>query len=310
VVYAETVTDLAGDAPDLMMDDGIEEIFAHVPEVTRAPGPHILTGPIYVEGAEPGDMLQVEILSMTPRMPYASNPGINSGILYKELGEKDRVTIYEMDSDRQWLTAKFAYEYPGKYDTTGRIIAPDSVDRVPALLQMQVPVRLHLGNMGVAPAESGRISSVPPGQHGGNIDNWRLGPGTTMYYPVLVKGALLSLGDPHFAQGDGELSGSAVEGSLNCLIRLSVNKDFHFSSPLLETQVSWITHAFDPDLNAAAYAASLEMLKFLQIHYGLSKEDAYSYMSGAADLSITQIVDEKRGVHVSVPKSGARRMNR
>ncbi len=306
IVFVETITHQAGDAAELMMDEGIKEIYENIPQETRSPGPHILTGPIYVKDAMPGDTLEVQILQLTPRNSYGSNLLANWGYLYKEFNEKERVTIYEIDSSCQWLTAKFAYDYPGKYDTAGRVLDPHEVERVPALSGMQIPVRLHLGTMGVAPAHAGRFSSVPPGQHGGNIDNWRIGSGSTMYYPVGVEGALLSLGDGHFAQGDSELSGTAVEGSLNCLIQVRVRKDISYGSPVLETPSSWVTHAFDPDLNAAARQAALEMLEFLQEHYGLSRNDAYSFLSVSADFSITQVVDEKQGVHVSIPKIARR----
>jgi acetamidase/formamidase len=302
VVYVETITHQAGDAPDLMMDEETKEIYDNIPQEARIPGPHILTGPIYVKDAMPGDMLEVQILQLTPRNPYGSNLLANWGYLYEEFNETERVTIYELDRFAQWASAKFAYEYPGKYDRVGRIIQTHEVERIPALQSMRVPVRLHIGNMGVAPENPGRVSSVPPGKHGGNIDNWRIGVGSTMYYPVGVEGALLSLGDGHLAQGDSELSGTAIESSLNCLIQVRVRKDISYASPILETQNAWITHAFDPDLNIATRKASLEMLHFLQIHYGLSRNDAYSFLSVSADFAITQVVDENRGVHVAIPK--------
>ncbi|WP_110928589.1 acetamidase/formamidase family protein [Bacillus massiliglaciei] len=305
LIHVETITHHAGDAPDLLMDETIEEIYRAIPPEQRNPGPHLLTGPIYVQDSKPGDTLEVEILQLTPRFPYGSNLTASWGYLHQEMNEKERVTIYEIDSEGQWLTAKFAYDYPGPYNVNGKIIEPHSIGRVPALQNMQIPVRLHIGTMGVAPEKHGRFSTVPPGVHGGNLDNWRIGAGSTMYYPVWNEGALLSLGDCHLAQGDSELSGTAIETSMNCLIRVKVRKDCSFSSPLLETSSSWITHGFDPDLNLATRKASLEMLKFLQQHYGLSREDAYSFISVAADFSITQVVDELQGVHVSIPKKAA-----
>lgn len=302
-IQVETITHHAGDAPDLLMDPAIMDIYQQTPEETRSPGPHILTGPIYVEDAKPGDMLEVEILRLEPRIPFGSNLTASWGYLYKEFEESERVTIYEIDNQGTWLSAKFSYDYPGKYLIPGRIIGPGSIERTPALKGIQIPARLHIGTMGVAPASKGRLSTVPPGKHGGNIDNWRITAGTTMYYPVLVEGALLSLGDSHLAQGDSELSGTAIEASLNCLIRLTVRKDMNFSSPLLETATSWVTHGFDSDLNVATRLASLEMLKFLTDVKHLSKNDAYSLMSVATDYSITQVVDEQQGVHVSIPKN-------
>ena len=130
-------------------------------------------------------------------------------------------------------------------------------------------MRPHLGTAGVAPDVKGRVSTIPPGAHGGNIDNWRIGAGATMYYPVAVDGALFSVGDPHISQGDGELSGTAIEASLDVLLQIMVRKDFSFPSPLLETPQYWIVHGFDEDLNVAMRQASLEMLGLLTEHKGL-----------------------------------------
>lgn len=303
VVFVEAITHAAGDAPDLMMDDAIKEIYDAIPVEARNPGAHIMTGPIYVKDAHPGDMIEVEILEITPRIPYGSNLTANWGYLYEEFNQMERVTIYEFDKNGNWLTAKFAYDFPGSYNVNGPIVEPGSAERFPVLSGVQIPVRLHIGNMAVAPAESGKISSTPPGPFGGNIDNWRIGAGSSMYYPVFNEGALLSLGDTHFAQGDSELSGTAIEGSANCLIRVNVRKDMNFSSPILETATSWIVHAFDADLNKAMRKASLELVNFLEKFYQLSREEAYSFISVAADFSVTQVVDQERGIHVSIPKN-------
>jgi acetamidase/formamidase len=166
-----------------------------------------------------------------------------------------------------------------------------------------VPVRPHLGTAGVAPDVSGRVSTIPPGLHGGNIDNWRIGAGAVMYYPVQVEGAMFSIGDPHVSQGDGELSGTAIEASLNVLFQVVVRKDFAVPSPLLETPKWWIVHGFDEDLDQAMRNASLDMLSLLTEHQGLSRDDAYSLMSVAADFAVTQVVDARQGVHVRIPRS-------
>jgi acetamidase/formamidase len=155
----------------------------------------------------------------------------------------------------------------------------------------------------VAPDVSGRVSTIPPGLHGGNIDNWRIGAGATMYYPVAVDGALFSIGDPHVSQGDGELSGTAIEASLNVLFQIIVRKDFQFASPLLETPECWIVHGFNEDLNIAMRNASLDMLSLLTDHQELSRNDAYSLMSVAADFGVTQVVDGRQGVHVRIPRT-------
>jgi acetamidase/formamidase len=138
--------------------------------------------------------------------------------------------------------------------------------------------------------------------HGGNIDNWRIGAGATMYYPVQVPGALFSVGDPHISQGDGEISGTAIEASLDVLFQVRVRRDFHFPSPLLETPRFWIVHGFDEDLNVAMRNASLDMMRLLTERQRLSRGDAYSLMSVAADFAVTQVVDGKQGIHCRIAR--------
>jgi acetamidase/formamidase len=302
LIRAEAITHHAGDAPDLMMDAGVQAIFDGVPPEDRNPGVHIMTGPIYIEDAKPGDMLEVRYLSMTPRNNYGSNLAANWGYLYKEFGEKERVTIYELDPNANSAHALYAYDFPGKYLVPGTVTHCPVCDREPALKGVRVPARPHLGTAGVAPDVSGRVSTIPPGLHGGNIDNWRIGAGATMYYPVAVDGALFSIGDPHVSQGDGELSGTAIESSLNVLFQIVLRKDFKFPSPLLETPNWWIVHGFNEDLNVAMRDASKEMLGLLNEHVGLSRNDAYSLMSVAADFGVTQVVDGRQGVHVRIPR--------
>ena len=302
LVYAEAITHHAGDAPDLMMDDAVWKIFNEIPEEDRNPGVHIMTGPIFVEGAKPGDMLEVRYHRMTPRNNYGSNLAANWGYLYKDFDEKERVTIYELDPNSNNARALYAYDFPGKYLVPGTVTECPVCDRQDALKGVRVPVRPHLGTAGVAPNVHGRVSTIPPGLHGGNIDNWRIGAGATMYYPVQVDGALFSIGDPHVSQGDGEISGTAIESSLNVTMQIILRKDFFFPSPLLETEDSFVVHGFDPDLNVATRNAALDMLKLLNEHHGLSRNDSYSLMSVAADFGVTQVVDATQGAHVRIPR--------
>lgn len=302
VIQAEAVTHHAGDDPDLLMDDKIWRIFNETPEADRTPGVHIMTGPIYVEDAEPGDMLEVRYHAMQPRFRHGSNLAANWGHLYQEFGEKERVTIYELDPDTNTAVASYAYDFHGKYMTPGVVTRCPECDRQRALSGVRLPVRPHLGTAGVAPAVNGRISTIPPGLHGGNIDNWRIGAGATLYYPVQVKGGLFSIGDPHVSQGDGEISGTAIEASLNVLFQIVLRKDFSFPSPLLETPECWIVHGFHEDLNRAQKNAALDMLHLLTEHQGLSADDAYSLMSVAADFGVTQVVDGTQGIHVRIPR--------
>ena len=212
------------------------------------------------------------------------------------------MTIYRLDAGAGYAEALYAYDFPGKYLTPGTITHCPACDRQTALAGVRVPARPHLGTAGVAPDVTGRVSTIPPGTHGGNIDNWRIGAGAVMYYPVAVDGALFSIGDPHVSQGDGELSGTAIEASLDVLFQVVVRKDFTFPSPLLETPKYWIVHGFHEDLNQAMRDASLEMLGLLTDQVGLTRNDAYSLMSVAADFAVTQVVDGRQGVHVRMPR--------
>ena len=303
LIQAEAVTHHAGDDPDLLMDEKIWKIFRETPENDRNPGVHIMTGPIHVEDAQPGDMLEVRYLAMQPRFRHGSNLAANWGHLYKEFDEKERVTIYELDPDTNTAAALYAYDFEGKYLVPGTITNCPECDRHRALHGVRVPVRPHLGTAGVAPATNGRVSTIPPGLHGGNIDNWRIGAGATMYYKVQVEGGLFSIGDPHVSQGDGEISGTAIEASLNCLFQIVLRKDFEFPSPLLETPENWIVHGFGADLDEAMKNASLDMMKLLTENQNISRNDAYSLMSVASDFAVTQVVDGTQGVHVRIPRS-------
>jgi len=308
-VSVEAVTHHSGDAPDLMMDDGVRAIWSAIPEGERGPGVHILTGPIHVRGAEPGDTLAVRIVSMTPRMPYGSNLAANWGLLYDVFG-KERVTIYGLDDYRgdgftSTARPEYAFDFTARplYDLPGVISEPTSEHRQSFSRDVRIPVRPHFGVMGVAPAEPGRRSSIPPGVFGGNVDNWRVGPGATMCYPVNVPGANLFVGDPHFAQGDGEICGTAIEASLNAVIQVSVLKGVGITSPVLQTDDQWFTHGFGDDLDGAMRMAAEQMLWWLTRQCGLSRDDAYSLASVAIDLGITQVVDGTLGCHAAIRRS-------
>ena len=303
LVWAETVTHQAGDAPELLMDDGIRALYAGIPEAERGPGCHCLTGPVFVEGAKPGDMLEVRFLAMEPRLAYGTNLAGHWGYLYEEMGRTERITIFKLDVSSQTAEALFAYDVAEKYVVPGRVTLPGSVDRVPALKGIRIPFRVHLGTAGVAPASREKVSSIPPGRHGGNLDNWQIAAGTTMFYPVAVEGALFSVGDAHMAQGDGELNGTAIEASVNVLFQVVLRKDFRFSSPLLETPGDWIIHGVGETIDAAMRDAARETMCFLVEHRGLSRDDAYALMAVAIDFTVTQVVDGIVGVHSRIPRS-------
>ena len=309
VIEIEAVTHHSGDAPDLLMDPGIEAIWAGIPEDTRTPGVHVMTGPIAVADAAPGDTLLVRILDMAPRLPFGANCAANWGLLYDTF-QKERITIYELTdaADGTFGTTaepRFGFDFTARelYDLPGAISVPDDASRQPFSVPVQVPVRPHFGVMGVAPPTSGRLNSIPPGVFGGNVDNWRLGPGAVMAYPVFAPGAGLYVGDPHFAQGDGEICGTAIEASINATIQVFVIKDLAVTAPILQTDEQWVTHGFDPDLDAAMRMAAEQMLWLLTERVGMGPDDAYSLCSVAVDIGVTQVVDATLGCHAILDRT-------
>lgn len=252
---------------------------AVVEEVTgerRGPGGHILTGPVYVEGAQPGDVLQVNVLSIDLALDYGYN-GCN-GFLPENCDKALPAKIITLD--RRKMTAEFL---PG----------------------IVIPLRPFFGSMGVAPAaDAGRISSNPPGRHAGNLDNRELVAGSTLYIPVFVPGALFEVGDGHAAQGDGEVDQTAIETSLRGRLRLTVRKDMKLAWPRAETPTDYISMATDPDLTVATRGAIQEMIDFLVAEKHLTQHQAYQLVSIAGNVAVTQLVDKpNHGVHVRLPKS-------
>jgi acetamidase/formamidase len=307
VVNVQAITHHAGDAPDLLMDDGVRRIWDAIPEADRGPGVHILTGPIAVRGAEPGDTLVVRIHSMRPRLPYGSNCAANWGLLYRTF-HKERITIYGIDEGPTFpATARpqFGFDFTARplYDVPGTVSPPDPTARQPFSRPVRIPVRPHFGVMGVAPATAERLSSIPPGVFGGNVDNWRIGPGATICYPVFAPGANLYVGDPHFAQGDGEICGTAIEASLDATIQVGLHRAMGVRAPFIETDAQWIVHGFGADLDEAMAMAADEMLWLLRTHLGLSADDAYSLASVAVDFAVTQVVDGTLGVHAAISRA-------
>jgi acetamidase/formamidase len=241
----------------------------------RGPGGHILTGPVYVEGAEPGDALEVKVLSIDLPLDYGYNGC--SGFLPENCDKSLPSRIVPLDRKR--MTATFL---PG----------------------IVIPLRPFFGSMGVAPApDLGRVSSNPPGRHAGNLDNKELVAGSTLYIPVFVRGALFEVGDGHAAQGDGEVDQTAIETSLRGRLQLTVRKDEKLTWPRAETPTDFISMAADPDLTTATRLAVQEMIDFLVARKGLTRHEAYQVVSVAADVAITQLVDKPvMGVHVRLPK--------
>ncbi len=262
--------------PDARIQSSLKAIVSQVTGDRRGPGGHILTGPVYIEGAEPGDVLEVKIQSIDLAIDYGYNGC--KGVLPENCEPNVPVRIIPLDRKR--MTAEFA---PG----------------------IVIPLRPFFGSMGVAPApEAGRLSSNPPGRHAGNLDNRELVAGSTLYIPVFVRGALFEIGDGHAAQGDGEVDQTAIETSLRARIQLTVRKDMKLSWPRAETATEYISMATDPDLNVATKTAIQEMVDFLVAEKGLTRHAAFQLVSIAGNVAITQLVDKPNvGVHVCLPKS-------
>ena len=243
----------------------------------RGPGPHPMTGPIFVEGAEPGDVLELRILEIDFLHP--------SGVVLFSPGGG---TIPD--------------EFPHAYFRLLRWQpGADTTEFAPGVSLRLAP---FFGSMGVAPPPiAGRISSRPPGWHGGNLDNKDLVAGSTLYLPVHVPGALLSVGDGHAMQGDGEVTGTALETSLRGTVEVHVRKGQRLRWPRAETPTHYISMGLHEDLDEATRLATREMIDFLVAEKGLSRDDAYALCSLAVDLHVTQFVDLTKGVHATLAKS-------
>jgi acetamidase/formamidase len=263
----------AGFAP-AEIQQSLRDIVAQVTD--RGPGGHILTGPVFVEGADSGDVLEVKVLSIDLAIPYGYNG-----------------------------CSGFARDLCDRSQPTTRIIRLDAQRMIGHFSEgIEVPLKPFFGSMGVAPPSSrGRVSSNPPDIHAGNLDNKELIAGTTLYIPVHVKGALFEVGDGHAAQGDGEVDQTAIETSLRGRLQLTVRKDMKLEWPRAETPTHWIAMGMDSVLTKATRIAIEQMVKLLMEKKGLTQTAAYQLASIAADLRITQLVDGNVGVHMMVAKS-------
>jgi acetamidase/formamidase len=276
-VLTNTPAGLAkGGVPDQKIQASLKAIVDEVTGDRKGPGGHILTGPVYVEGAEPGDVLEVKILSILLPIDYGYNGC--KGFLPENCEPDTPIKILNLDRSR--MTAEFA---PG----------------------IVLPLHPFFGSMGVAPApELGRVSSNPPGRHAGNLDNRELVAGTTLYIPIFARGALFEIGDGHAAQGDGEVDQTAIETSLRGRLQLTVRKDMKLTWPRAETPTDYISMATDPDLTVATKTAIQEMIDFVAAQRKLTKHQAYQLVSLAGNVAVTQLVDKPNyGVHVRMPKS-------
>lgn len=318
-------------------------------------GVHICTGPVYVRGAEPGDILEVRILDVKPRpcrnpkyagKAFGSNAAAWWGFHYKELltepKPREVITIYEIDArgEKSWARGVYNFRWTPQTDPDGVVhkiidypgvrVDHETVEEKHGILKnVRIPLRPHFGVIAVAPKEAEIVDSIPPGYFGGNMDNWRVGKGAVMYYPVAVPGALFSIGDPHASQGDSELCGTAIECSLTGTFQLIVHKKDAIKKtalksldyPLLETPTEWCIHGFSfanyleelgKDAQSEVYKKSSidlamkdafrKMRRFLMTTRGLSEDEAISLLSIAVDFGVTQVVDGNWGIHAIIKK--------
>jgi acetamidase/formamidase/AraC-like DNA-binding protein len=322
-------------------------------------GVHICTGPIAVRGAEPGDVLEVRILDIHPRRcanpkfagrAFGSNAAAWWGFHYRELltepKPREVVTIYELDADAtagetacaravynfRWTPQRDPFgvmhptiDYPGVPVDHSTVVENHDI-----LKNVKIPVRPHFGVISVAPTQDGLIDSIPPSTFGGNLDNWRVTRGASVFLPVGVAGALLSIGDPHASQGDSELCGTAIECSLTGDFQLVLHKKESLGGqpfgdltyPLVETAEEWVLHGFSypnylaefgtsaqsavyekSTLDLAMRDAFIKTRRFLMTTKGLSEDEAISLISVAVDFGVTQVVDGNWGVHAIIRKS-------
>ena len=243
----------------------------------RGPGGHILTGPVYIDDAQPGDVLEVRIQSIKLAVPWATNSFRPTSGFLEEDFPYSRNKLIRLD--REKMLGLFG-------------------------AGVEIPLRPFFGSMGVAPpAAAGRYNSAPPWIHAGNLDNREFVAGTTLYIPVHVPGALFELGDGHAGQGNGEVDITAMETCLTGTFQFVVRKDMHLTWPRGETPTHYIVMGTDEELVIATKIAVREMIDFLVKEKGMSKDDAYMLSSVAADFDITQLVDGKKGVHGMIPKA-------
>jgi acetamidase/formamidase len=242
-------------------------------------GAHILTGPVAVAGAEPGDVLQIDILSIEPRQNWG----------YTRIRPLAGTLPEDFPVSKTWHT---------------RIDRQRGMATLP--IGREIELAPFFGVMGVAPRPAyGACSSIQPREFGGNMDLKELVAGTTLYLPVWAPGALLSVGDGHGVQGDGEVCITALETALSGTFRLTVREDLHFKLPRAETPTHHITMAFNEDLDDAAKDALRAMIDLIGEKMGLARDDAYMFASLAVDIRVTQLVDGNKGIHAMLSKRHA-----
>ena len=277
----ERVTiDTVSGGPDALPPEGFhvppELLAIHARETGLPFGPHILTGPVAIEGAMPGDVLEVRILDVRLRQNWGYNRNRPlAGTLPDDFPVFHHMNI-ALDAERMtgWMP-----------------------------WGLEIPLSPFFGVIGVAPPPSwGRCTSIIPRAFGGNLDNKELVAGSTLYLPVFVEGALFSCGDGHGAQGDGEVNVTAIETALSGDFEMMLRKDLALTFPQAETPTHVITMGMDPDLDRCVEMALRAMIDLIVERAGITREQAYALCSIAADLRVTQTVNQHKGIHCMLRK--------
>ncbi len=297
-----------GVAPDMVLNDAIAITRSSLPHDFIKDGPHIVTGPIAIQGAQPGDVLKVEILAVTPRVPYGviSNRH-GKGALPGEMpeGPPPESDASAAQPEKFHNVSVFT---PIRKDKHGRWIGVMKNMQGKEVTFATAP---FMGVMGVAAATDQPVHSVPPGVYGGNMDVKDLGAGTTVYLPVFVEGANFYTGDPHMVQANGEVALTALEHSMRATFRFTLLKQGDpripsasgsLEKPFGETRDYWIAIGLNPDLDEAMKDAVREALRFLTEKLGMDRAVAYAYLSAATDFNVSQVVDRTKGIHALIRK--------
>jgi len=289
-----------GIAPEAVLHDAVR-IAAEVERAVGQAGPHVMTGPVAVRGAEPGDLLRIEVLAARLRVPYgviSNRHGL--GALPDELPAGPPPDLdAPLLSPERWRTVSVFTEVDDGYATMplgdGRVV--------------RYPLAPFPGILGVALGTDTSTRSTPPGDYGGNLDIRALAVGSALYLPVQVPDGLFYAGDPHFAQGNGEVCVTALEGSLRLDLRVTVLRGREargavglITGPFGETDEHWIPVGLDVDLDEAMRRAVRAALRFLQTRFEMPRHLAYAYLSAAADFEVSQVVDGVKGIHCMIRK--------
>jgi acetamidase/formamidase len=288
-----------------VLNDAVAVARSSIPHSLTGDGPHVISPPVAVEGAMPGDILRIDLIRFEPRVPY--------GVTSMRHGRGALPAVFPPGPGAE---PNADPAHPERYHDTSIVVTLERerggwVNVLHARgRDIHIPFRPFLGTMGVAADSTTPPHSTPPGYYGGNIDLRHLVSGSTLYLPVLVPGALFYVADSHFNEGNGEVDATAIEASLRATVRLtripagtaSAPLGGHLQSPFAETPDYWISIGLHPDLNVALQNAVQQGVDFLSTRFGITPLDAYAYESIDVDFDVTEFVDITRGVHGLIPK--------